>query len=80
MPQHCVAAGAAAADLLVQTPPHGAARATGSARSRRSTPPLPDPTSTATRARGRWSVGNLSLYESVVQAIGEPHEIDLDAP
>ena len=79
-----LAAGAPAAHLLVQL----AARRLpalhrASARSRRSTRTcsFPDPSLSINEgALVPWAVGNSSFYESVIQAIAERYEIDIDKP
>jgi excinuclease ABC subunit A len=64
--------------------PHGACpRCTGLGAQQEIDPDLlvPDPTlSIAEGALVPWSVGNSSFYESVIQAIAERWEIDLDKP
>jgi excinuclease ABC subunit A len=64
--------------------PHGACpRCTGLGAQQEIDPDLlvPDPTlSIAEGALVPWSVGNSSFYESVIQAIAERWEIDLDEP
>src|SRR4029450_9449957 len=64
--------------------PHGACpRCTGLGAQLEIDPDLlvPDPSlSTAEGALVPWSVGNSSFYESVVQAVAERYEIDLDTP
>ncbi|HEY6030411.1 MAG TPA: hypothetical protein VIU44_07610, partial [Gaiellaceae bacterium] len=64
--------------------PHGACpRCTGLGAQQEIDPDLlvPDPTlSIAEGALVPWSVGNSGFYESVIQAIAERYEIDLDAP
>ena len=64
--------------------PHGAcARCTGLGAQQEIDPELlvPDPTrSIAEGALVPWSVGSSSFYESVIQAIAERYEIDLDRP
>jgi excinuclease ABC subunit A len=64
--------------------PHGACpRCTGLGAQQEIDPDLlvPDPTlSIAEGALVPWSVGNSTYYESVIQAIAERYEIDLDAP
>ena len=79
-----LAARAPAADLLLQL----AARRLpalhrASAPSRRSTPTCSSPTRRSRSPRARscpWSVGNSGFYESVIQAIADRWEIDLDTP
>ena len=64
--------------------PHGACpRCTGLGAQQEIDPDLlvPDPTlSISGGALVPWSVGNSTFYESVVQAIADRYEIDLDAP
>src|SRR6184192_2621936 len=64
--------------------PHGACpRCTGLGAQQEIDPDLlvPDPTlSIAEGALVPWSVGNSSFYESVIQAIADRYEIDLDMP
>jgi excinuclease ABC subunit A len=64
--------------------PHGAClRCTGLGAQQEIDPELlvPDPTlSLAEGALVPWSVGNSTFYESVIQAIADRYEIDLDAP
>jgi len=64
--------------------PHGACpRCTGLGAQLEIDPDLlvPDPAlSIAQGALVPWSVGNSSFYESVIQAIADRYEIDLDAP
>jgi excinuclease ABC subunit A len=64
--------------------PHGACpRCTGLGAQQEIDPDLlvPDPTlSLAEGALVPWSVGNSSFYESVIQAIADRYEIDLDTP
>src|SRR3989440_9264493 len=64
--------------------PHGACpRCTGLGAQREIAPDLfvPDPTvSIGEGALDPWSVGNSSFYESVIQAIADRWEIDLDKP
>src|SRR3989454_1930424 len=64
--------------------PHGACpRCTGLGSQQEIDPDLlvPDPTlSVGEGALVPWSVGNSGFYESVIQAIAERYEIDLDAP
>jgi excinuclease ABC subunit A len=64
--------------------PHGACpRCTGLGAQQEIDPDLlvPDPTlSIAEGALVPWSVGNSTYYESVIQAIADRYEIDLDAP
>src|SRR5438105_236069 len=64
--------------------PHGACpRCTGLGAQQEIDPDLlvPDPTlSIGDGALAPWSVGNSSFYESVIQAIADRWEIDLDAP
>ena len=64
--------------------PHGACpRCTGLGSQQEIDPDLlvPDPSlSIAEGALVPWSVGNSSFYESVIQAIAERYEIDLDTP
>src|SRR5213596_1510780 len=64
--------------------PHGACpRCTGLGSQLEIDPDLlvPDPTlSIGEGALVPWSVGNSSFYESVIQAIAERYEIDLDTP
>src|SRR4051812_32238562 len=64
--------------------PHGAcSRCTGLGAQQEIDPDLlvPDPSlSIAEGALVPWSVGNSSFYESVIQAIADRYEIDLDAP
>ncbi len=64
--------------------PHGACpRCTGLGAQQEIDPDLlvPDPTvSIAEGALVPWSVGNSTFYESVIQAIADRYEIDLDAP
>jgi excinuclease ABC subunit A len=64
--------------------PHGACpRCTGLGSQQEIDPDLlvPDPTmSIAEGALVPWSVGNSTFYESVIQAIADRYEIDLDAP
>ena len=64
--------------------PHGACpRCTGLGAQQEIDPDLlvPDPTlSIAEGALVPWSVGNSGFYESVIQAIAERWEIDLDKP
>jgi len=64
--------------------PHGACpRCTGLGAQQEIDPDLlvPDPTlSLAEGALVPWSVGNSTFYESVIQAIADRYEIDLDAP
>src|SRR2546426_1800167 len=64
--------------------PHGACpRCTGLGAQQEIDPDLlvPDPTlSIAEGALVPWSVGNSSFYESVIQAIADRYEIDLDRP
>jgi excinuclease ABC subunit A len=64
--------------------PHGACpRCTGLGSQQEIDPDLlvPDPTiSIEQGALVPWSVGNSSFYESVIQAIADRYEIDLDAP
>src|SRR5204863_3625022 len=64
--------------------PHGACpRCTGLGAQLEIDPDLlvPDPTlSIGEGALVPWSVGNSSFYESVIQAIAERYEIDLDTP
>src|SRR5216117_626952 len=64
--------------------PHGACpRCTGLGAQQEIDPDLlvPDPTvSIGEGALVPWSVGNSSFYESVIQAIAERYEIDLDTP
>jgi excinuclease ABC subunit A len=64
--------------------PHGACpRCTGLGSQQEIDPELlvPDPTlSIGEGALVPWSVGNASFYESVIQAIADRYEIDLDAP
>src|SRR5437868_8333144 len=64
--------------------PHGACpRCTGLGAQQEIDPDLlvPDPTiSIGEGALVPWSVGNSSFYESVIQAIADRWEIDLDAP
>jgi excinuclease ABC subunit A len=64
--------------------PHGACpRCTGLGAQQEIDPDLlvPDPTlSVGEGALVPWSVGNSSFYESVIQAIADRYEIDLDLP
>src|SRR5207237_1357814 len=64
--------------------PHGACpRCTGLGAQQEIDPDLlvPDPTlSIAEGALVPWSVGNSTFYESVIQAIADRYEIDLDCP
>jgi excinuclease ABC subunit A len=64
--------------------PHGACpRCTGLGAQQEIDPDLlvPDPTlSVGEGALVPWSVGNSSFYESVIQAIADRYEIDLDCP
>jgi excinuclease ABC subunit A len=64
--------------------PHGACpRCTGLGAQQEIDPDLlvPDPSlSIAEGALVPWSVGNSTYYESVIQAIADRYEIDLDAP
>jgi excinuclease ABC subunit A len=64
--------------------PHGACpRCTGLGAQQEIDPDLlvPDPSlSLAEGALVPWSIGNSSFYESVIQAIAERYEIDLDTP
>jgi excinuclease ABC subunit A len=64
--------------------PHGACpRCTGLGAQQEIDPDLlvPDPTlSISEGALVPWSVGNSTYYESVIQAIADRYEIDLDAP
>ncbi len=64
--------------------PHGACpRCTGLGAQQEIDPDLlvPDPSlSIAEGALVPWSVGNSSFYESVIQAIADRYEIDLDTP
>lgn len=64
--------------------PHGACpRCTGLGAQQEIDPDLlvPDPTlSVGEGALVPWSVGNSSFYESVIQAIADRYEIDLDVP
>jgi excinuclease ABC subunit A len=64
--------------------PHGACpRCTGLGAQQEIDPDLlvPDPTiSIAEGALVPWSVGNSNFYESVIQAIADRYEIDLDRP
>jgi excinuclease ABC subunit A len=64
--------------------PHGACpRCTGLGAQQEIDPDLlvPDPTvSIGEGALVPWSVGNSGFYESVIQAIADRYEIDLDAP
>jgi excinuclease ABC subunit A len=64
--------------------PHGACpRCTGLGAQQEIDPDLlvPDPTvSIGDGALVPWSVGNSTFYESVIQAIADRYEIDLDAP
>jgi excinuclease ABC subunit A len=64
--------------------PHGACpRCTGLGSQQEIDPDLlvPDPTiSIGEGALVPWSVGNSTFYESVIQAIADRYEIDLDAP
>jgi excinuclease ABC subunit A len=64
--------------------PHGACpRCTGLGSQQEIDPDLlvPDPTiSIGEGALVPWSVGNSSFYESVIQAIADRYEIDLDTP
>jgi excinuclease ABC subunit A len=64
--------------------PHGAcSRCTGLGAQQEIDPDLlvPDPAlSIAEGALVPWSVGNSTYYESVIQAIADRYEIDLDAP
>ncbi len=64
--------------------PHGACpRCTGLGAQQEIDPDLlvPDPSlSIGNGALVPWSVGNSSFYESVIQAIADRYEIDLDAP
>jgi excinuclease ABC subunit A len=64
--------------------PHGACpRCTGLGAQQEIDPDLlvPDPTlSIGDGALVPWSVGNSSFYESVIQAIADRYEIDLDTP
>src|SRR6266849_4088710 len=64
--------------------PHGACpRCTGLGAQQEIDPDLlvPDPTiSIAEGALVPWSVGNSNFYESVIQAIADRYEIDLDSP
>ena len=64
--------------------PHGACpRCTGLGSQQEIDPDLlvPDPTiSIGDGALVPWSVGNSTFYESVIQAIADRYEIDLDAP
>src|SRR5206468_868624 len=64
--------------------PHGACpRCTGLGAQQEIDPDLLVPDSTLSIAEGAlvpWSVGNSSFYESVIQAIAERWEIDLDKP
>jgi excinuclease ABC subunit A len=64
--------------------PHGACpRCTGLGAQQEIDPDLlvPDPTvSIGDGALVPWSVGNSGFYESVIQAIADRYEIDLDAP
>jgi excinuclease ABC subunit A len=64
--------------------PHGACpRCTGLGSQQEIDPDLlvPDPTiSIGQGALVPWSVGNSTFYESVIQAIADRYEIDLDAP
>jgi excinuclease ABC subunit A len=64
--------------------PHGACpRCTGLGAQQEIDPDLlvPDPTlSVGEGALVPWSVGSSSFYESVIQAIADRYEIDLDAP
>jgi excinuclease ABC subunit A len=64
--------------------PHGACpRCTGLGAQQEIDPDLlvPDPTlSIGDGALVPWSVGNTSFYESVIQAIADRYEIDLDKP
>ena len=64
--------------------PHGACpRCTGLGAQQEIDPDLlvPDPSlSIAEGALVPWSVGNSSYYESVIQAIAERYEIDVDKP
>ena len=56
--------------------------APASGRSRRSTRTCSSRTRRSRSARGArpWAVGNSSYYESVIQAVAERYEIDLDTP
>jgi excinuclease ABC subunit A len=64
--------------------PHGACpRCTGLGAQQEIDPDLvvPDPTlSVGEGALVPWSLGNSSFYESVINAVGERYEIDLDRP
>jgi excinuclease ABC subunit A len=64
--------------------PHGACpRCTGLGAQQEIDPDLvvPDPTlSVGEGALVPWSLGNSSFYESVINAVGERYEIDLDTP
>jgi excinuclease ABC subunit A len=64
--------------------PHGACpRCTGLGAQQEIDPDLlvPDPSlSLAEGALVPWSIGNSSFYESVIQAIAERYELDLDTP
>ncbi len=64
--------------------PHGACpRCTGLGAQQEIDPDLvvPDPTlSVGEGALVPWSLGNSSFYESVINAVGERYEIDLDKP
>ena len=79
-----VAAGARSRGSSPSTRRTAPARAApASARSRRSTPTCSSPTRRSRSREGAlvpWSVGNSSFYESVIQAIADRYEIDLDTP
>ncbi len=63
--------------------PHGACpRCTGLGHQQEIDPDLlvPDPTQPVGSALVPWSVGGSSFYESVVQAIADRYELDLDTP
>src|SRR4029077_376326 len=66
------------------TPAHGARPACAGRGAQEETPPallVPDTTlSIGEGALVPWSLGNSSFYESVIQAIADRYEIDLELP
>src|SRR5712692_5877836 len=83
-PEHSVSLPELQPRIFSFNSPHGACpRCTGLGAQQEIDPDLlvPDPTiSIAEGALVPWSVGNSNFYESVIQAIADRYEIDLDRP
>jgi excinuclease ABC subunit A len=83
-PEHCVGLPELEPRIFSFNSPHGACpRCTGLGAQQEIDPDLlvPDPTlSIGEGALVPWSLGNSSFYESVIQAIADRYEIDLETP